>query len=140
MNLEFFSVDQSKKLALPLFGYRISAGFPSPADDFVEIQLDLNRHLVRNPSATFYAHVKGNSMTGARIYDGDILVIDRSLEPEHGKTAVCAVNGDFTAKLIEKKNDGLYLMPANHEYAPIKITEEINFEIWGIVTYVIHKT
>ena len=140
MELEFFSVDQSRKLALPLFGYRISAGLPSPADDFVEIQLDLNCHLVRNPGTTFYAHVKGDSMTGARIYDGDILVIDRSLEPEHGKTAVCLVDGDFTAKRIEKKSDGLYLMPANNEYPPIKIEEGTNFEIWGIITYVIHKT
>ena len=140
MTLEFFTIDKSMEMALPLFGCPVAAGFPSPADDFIEIKLDLNQHLVKNPSSTFYARVRGNSMSGVRIYDGDLLIVDRSLEPEDGKIAVCVVNGEFTAKLIEKRVNGLYLVPANTNYSSMRITEDASFQVWGIVTYVIHKS
>jgi len=124
---------------LPLFGSPVSAGFPSPADDFIETKLDLNKKFIKNPSSTFFAWVRGNSMRGVRIYDGDMLIIDRSLEPESGKIAVCFVNGEFTAKLVEKRVNGLYLVPANTDFSALRITEEVDFQIWGIVTYSIHK-
>ena len=115
----------------------ISAGFPSPADDFKEIRISLDRELVKNRDATFYAKVSGESMVGAGLDDGDLLIIDRSLDPKNGKIAVCFIDGDFTVKRIIKKGTDLYLKPENKNYKPIKIDEENELQIWGIVTYVI---
>lgn len=115
----------------------IAAGFPSPADDFAEMPLDITKLLIRNPSATFFARVAGNSMQDAGIGDGDILVIDRSLTPAEGKIAVCFVDGEFTVKRLHFEKDACYLMPANPDYPPIKVTEDNDFIIWGMVTYVI---
>ena len=95
----------------------ISAGFPSPADDFKEIRISLDRELVKNRDATFYARVSGESMVGAGLDDGDLLVIDRSLNPENGKIAICLVNGEFTVKRIKKEKNKLYLMPENKVYS-----------------------
>ncbi len=131
--------DPASELALPLAATPISAGFPSPAEDCLELKLDLNRELVRHPNATFYGRVKGRSMVDAGISDGDILVIDKSLDPRDGDTAVCFLDGEFTVKRISRRDDGLYLIPANHEFQPIRIGEDRDFQIWGIVTYVIHK-
>ena len=102
----------------------ISAGFPSPADDFKEIRISLDRELVKNREATFYARVDGDSMIGAGLEDGDLLVIDRSLNPENGKIAICLVDGDFTVKRIKKEKNKLYLMPENKKYKPIELKEE----------------
>jgi DNA polymerase V len=117
----------------------ISAGFPSPADDFKENRISLDRELVKNREATFYARVDGYSMIGAGLEDGDLLVIDRSLNPENGKIAVCLVDGEFTVKRIKKEKNKLYLMPENKKYKPIELKEENELIIWGIVEYVIKK-
>ena len=138
--LDFYTADYSTELALPLADTGISAGFPSPAEDYEEVTLDLNKALIKHPAATFYARVKGTSMMDAGILDGDLLVIDKSLDPKSGDIAVCFLDGEFTVKRIEQIDDGLYLMPANERYLPIRITEESDFQVWGIVTFVIHKT
>ena len=117
----------------------ISAGFPSPADDFKETRISLDRELVKNKEATFYARVSGDSMVGAGLDDGDLLVIDRSLNPENGKIAVCLVDGEFTVKRIKKEKNKLYLIPENKKYKPIEIKEENELIIWGVVEYVIKK-
>ena len=115
----------------------IKAGFPSPAADFDETKISLDNVLVKNHEATFYAKASGNSMIGAGIDDGDIMVIDRSLEPRHGKIAVCCIEGEFTVKRIKIDKDGIYLMPENKEFQPIKVEEDHKLIVWGIVTYVI---
>ena len=115
----------------------ISAGFPSPADDFKETRISLDKELVKNKEATFYARVSGDSMTGAGLEDGDLLVIDRSLQAENGKIAICLVDGDFTVKRIIKKGHKLYLRPENKNYKEIEINENNELKIWGIVTYVV---
>ena len=117
----------------------ISAGFPSPADDFKEIRISLDKELVKNQESTFYARVSGDSMLGAGIDDGDLLVIDRSLNPKNGKIAVCMVDGEFTVKRIKKEKDKLYLIPENEKYKRIEIKEENELIIWGVVEYVIKK-
>jgi DNA polymerase V len=117
----------------------IKAGFPSPAADFEENKISLDIILVKNKETTFYAKASGNSMTGAGIDDGDILVIDRSLEPQNNKVAVCLIDGEFTVKRIKKDEDALFLIPENSLYKSIKIEEHNELIIWGIVTYVIKK-
>ncbi len=117
----------------------MKAGFPSPAADFAEDRIDINEELIKNPSTTFYARVNGNSMIDSDIHDGDILVIDKSLESENGKVAVCFIDGEFTLKRIKVDKDCLWLMPANIKFEPIKVTEENDFVVWGVVTYVIKK-
>ena len=117
----------------------ISAGFPSPADDFKEIRISLDKELVKNKEATFYARVDGDSMIGAGLEDGDLLVIDRSLNPENGRIAVCLIDGDFTVKRIKKEKNKLFLVPENKIYKKIEIKEENELVIWGIVEYVIKK-
>ena len=115
----------------------ISAGFPSPADDFLDLSIDLNKELIKHPYATFYGRVSGDSMTGAGLDDGDLLVIDKSLEPRDGKIAVCFVDGEFTVKRIKIESDAIWLMPENSKYKPLKVTEDNEFVIWGMVTSVI---
>ena len=117
----------------------LSAGFPSPAEEYIELAIDLNKELIKHPAATFYARVKGSSMIDAGIADGDLLIIDKALEPKDGDIAVCFIDGEFTLKRLALKEDGIYLMPANAEFKPIRITEENDFLVWGIVAYVIHK-
>ena len=117
----------------------ISAGFPSPADDFKEVRISLDKELVKNKEATFYAKVSGDSMVGAGLDDGDLLVIDRALSPENGKIAVCFIDGEFTVKRIKKEKDKLYLIPENKQYKKIEIKEENELIIWGVVEYVIKK-
>ena len=117
----------------------ISAGFPSPADDFKEIRISLDKELVKNQESTFYARVSGDSMLGAGIDDGDLLVIDKSLSPENGKIAVCFIDGDFTVKRIVKEKGKLYLKAENKKYKSMEISGESELIIWGIVEYVIKK-
>ena len=137
--LEFFIPKKENGLGQWLAEEGISAGFPSPADDFKETRISLDRELVKNKEATFYARVSGDSMVGAGLDDGDLLVIDRSLNPENGKIAVCLVDGEFTVKRIKKEKNGLYLMPENKKYKPIELKEENELIIWGVVEYVIKK-
>ena len=117
----------------------ISAGFPSPADDFKEIRISLDKELVKNQESTFYARVSGDSMLGAGIDDGDLLVIDKSLSPENGKIAVCFIDGDFTVKRIVKEKGKLYLKAENKKYKSIELSGDSELIIWGIVEYVIKK-
>ena len=117
----------------------ISAGFPSPADDFKEVRISLDKELVKNKDATFYARVDGDSIIGAGLEDGDLLVIDRSLNPENGKIAICLIDGEFTVKRIKKEKNKLYLMPENKKYKQIELKEENELIIWGVVEYVIKK-
>ena len=117
----------------------ISAGFPSPADDFKEVRISLDRELVKNEESTFYARVSGDSMIEAGLDDGDLLIIDRSLSPENGKIAVCFLDGEFTVKRIRKEENKLYLIPENKKYKPLELKEENELIVWGIVEYVIKK-
>jgi len=135
--LTFFSPETNSESQIPYIKEGVSAGFPSPAADFNENTIDLNKELAKNPLATFYIKVKGNSMMEAGIHDKDILVVDRSLEPRDHKIAVCLVDGEFTVKRIKLEEDYLLLMPENQEFQPIKVTENNQLIIWGIVTYVI---
>ncbi|MES2812146.1 MAG: translesion error-prone DNA polymerase V autoproteolytic subunit [Bacteroidota bacterium] len=135
--LTFFSPDTNSKIQIPYIKEGVAAGFPSPAADFTENTIDLNKELSKNPLATFYIKVKGNSMIDAGINDRDILVVDRSLEPRDNKIAVCLVDGEFTVKRIKLEEDYLLLMPENEEFQPIKVSENNQLIIWGIVTYVI---
>lgn len=137
--LTFFKPDLNSKIKLPFINHRVSAGFPSPAMDFMESSIDLNQVLVENPIATFYVQVEGNSMIDAGIQDKDLLVVDRSLEPRNNKIAICLLDGEFTVKRIRLENNELFLMPENPSYQPIPVTEENQLIIWGIVTYVIKK-
>ena len=131
--------DFSELVERPVVSENISAGFPSPAEDFKELRISLDKALVKNVDATFYARVRGNSMIDANIEDGDLLVIDRSIETRNGKIAVCMIDGEFTIKRLKVEKECIYLMPENNNYKPIKITEGSELIIWGIVTYVIKK-
>jgi DNA polymerase V len=137
--LTFFQPDFESEIKIPFVNEGVSAGFPSPAADFMETSIDLNKELCENPLATFYIRVKGNSMIDAGINDKDVLVVDRSLEPQNNKIAICFIDGEFTVKRIQVEKDCLYLMPENPDYKPIKVTEENQLIIWGMVTYVIKK-
>ncbi len=117
----------------------INAGFPSPADDHIDLDLDLNEHLIKHPAATFYVYARGNSMINAGIYDGDLMIVDRSLDPALRSIVIAIIDGEFTVKRISRINKLLYLIPDNSDYKPIKITSDMNFEIWGVVTHTIHK-
>jgi DNA polymerase V len=135
--IDIFSADTETSLNLPFVEEGISAGFPSPALDFVELSIDLNKHLIKNPSATFYGRVKGDSLRDAGIHNGDLLIIDRSIQPFNGKIAVCYVDGEFTAKRIKIEKTVIWLIAENEKYQPIQVTKENDFIIWGIVTHVI---
>ena len=126
-----------RKLLLPISESGISAGFPSPADDYLDNAIDLNRELIKNPDTTFFGRVKGDSMRDAGIHNGDLLVIDKSLEPSSGKIAVCFIDGEFTVKRIKIEKDVIWLMPENSDYKPIKATADNDFLIWGTVINVI---
>lgn len=130
---------ENKGFQLPLYGSKVSAGFPSPADDYIEKQLDLNEHLIKHPSATFFVRVSGNSMIGAGIHEDDILVVDKSITPVTGKIVVVAMDGQLTVKRLNKKNEKLFLMPENKEFEPIEVKEGSEVYIWGVVTNVIHS-
>tara|TARA_B100000700_G_C14508309_1_gene607389 strand:+ start:70 stop:495 length:426 start_codon:yes stop_codon:yes gene_type:complete len=130
-------VNAIKKISLYPSVY---AGFPSPAEDHLDLDLDLNEHLIKHPAATFYVYAKGDSMINSGIHDGDLLIVDRSLNPGLKSIVIAVINGEFTVKRIKKINKELYLMPDNDSYKPIQITTDMNFQIWGIVTHTIHKT
>lgn len=135
-----YKAENSCTLPLPFFTANVSAGFPSPADDYVETQLDLNELIIKHPSATFFVKVNGNSMQEAGIFSGDILVVDRSISPSHGKIVVAVLDGEFTVKrLWIEKGGRILLTPENAAYKPIEIKPGSQFQVWGVVTYVIHK-
>ena len=123
----------------PLFLCRVEAGFPSPADDYIEASLDLSEHLIKSEEATFFVRVGGNSMTDAGIHDGDILVVDRSVEPEGGDVVVAALDGELTVKRYEVHSGHPYLMPENEDHDPIAIDPGQELIVWGVVQHVIHE-
>ena len=125
-------------LPLPLYTAYVPAGFPSPADDDVEGRLDLNQHLIRHPAATFFVRVSGESMLGAGIHPGDLLVVDRALEPAHNKVVIAVVNGELTVKRLCIREGQVWLLAENERYAPIVLSGDMDLQIWGVVTNVIH--
>jgi len=133
-----YQPDQSTICERPLFMVPVSAGFPSPAEDYIEGKLDLNKYLVKHPAATFFVKVTGNSMIDAGIHDGDILIVDRSIKPANKKVVIAVVNGELAVRRIRVTKDKVFLMPENRDYKPLQIEEEMGFEVWGVVTNVIH--
>lgn len=123
----------------PLIAGRAPAGFPSPAADHYDKRLDLNEHLVLHPEATFFLRVKGNSMIGAGIHDGDLLVVDRSLEPSHGRVVIAALDGELTVKRLHQQHGKILLCADNPDYPAIAIRQGQELQIWGVVAHVIHK-
>lgn len=137
MKLILYSADLSSELELLFADQGIRAGFPSPAQDYMSESIDLNQELIRHPATTFYARAVGDSMKGCGIDDGDLLVIDKAISPQDGDIVVAYIDGEFTLKKVRLEPDGscLWLIPANDEYTPIKVTEENDFIIWGVLTY-----
>jgi len=131
--------DLSTDRAQSIFTAQVSAGFPSPAADYEEGKLDLNRHLVKNPPATFFVRVTGDSMVGAGIHSGDLLIVDRSLEPKNNSVIIAALDGELTVKRIKLTNGKITLVPENKNYKAQKIEGNMEFEVWGVVTNVIHS-
>ena len=128
-----------KTSGLQFFESRVQAGFPSPAQGEYADTIDLNRALITNPAATFCACVIGNSMVDAGINEGDLLIIDRSLTPHDGNIAVCFIDGDFTVKRLSIRDDGVYLTPANASFPELRVEEDSNFQVWGVVSHIIKK-
>lgn len=122
----------------PLFASRVAAGFPSPADDYLEKALDLNEHLVKRPAATFFVKAEGESMLGAGIHPGDLLVVDRSLEPEPGRIVIAALDGELLVKQLCEREGQWYLASANRRYPDFPVGDDTDLVIWGVVTHVIH--
>jgi len=137
-NIDKIYKPKLSKQAIPLFIERVSAGFPSPAADYEEGKLDLNKHLIKNPAATFFVKVTGDSMIGAGIHEGDLLIVDRSLEPKSGRIIIAVVNGELTVKRLKIYRGKYSLEPENENYPIQKITKDMQFEVWGIVTNVVH--
>lgn len=135
--IEIKELNRGENVNISFLESKVPAGFPSPAQDSDSDILDLNRELISSPSSTFCARVTGDSMIDCGIDDGDILIIDKALTPHDGSIAVCYIDGDFTVKRISIKENGIYLVPENKRYEPIKVSEESNFQVWGIVTHII---
>ncbi len=135
--LDIYSTSTATAIEVPLITSGISAGFPSPADDFLDAAIDLNKALIKHPATTFCGRVKGNSMKDLGIHSGDLMIIDKSLQPKNGAVAVCFIDGEFTVKTIKLEEECCWLVPANEKYKPIKVTKDNDFIIWGIVTNVI---
>jgi DNA polymerase V len=127
-------------MQLPLYSSKVQAGFPSPADDYIEMRLDLNNHLIKHPAATFFVIASGDSMTGAGIQSGDMLIVDKSLDAGHGKIVIAAIDGELTVKRLSREKGRVKLLAENPQYPAIDITEEQDLVIWGVVTHVIHQT
>lgn len=124
---------------IPLIGNTISCGFPSPADEYLERNLDLNEHLISKPAATFFIRAKGDSMIGAGIHENDLLIIDRAITAQNNHVVVAVLNGEFTLKRLRKLDGKIFLFPENPKYSPIEIKEGMEFEIWGVAIHCIHK-
>ena len=137
--VDVLNLIHSESYTIPLYSSHVSAGFPSPADDDIEESLDLNQHLIKHPAATFFLLVSGDSMEGAGIYDGDLLVVDKSLEASNQKIVIVALEGQLTVKRLVKKNDQVWLYPENTNYQPMLLTDQQDITVWGVVTNVIHK-
>lgn len=135
---EILEADVSSKLVRPLFMSSVTAGFPTPAEDYIEKELDLNKHLVKRPSSTFYVRVAGDSMINERIFPNDLLIVDRAAASESGDVVVALVNGEFCVKLMKVEEGRVWLVPANDAYPAVEITGEMEFEVWGRVMSSVH--
>jgi len=138
-NLDLFSIIKNNQKKTPIFLDKISAGFPSPATDYMENKLDLNEYLIKRPAATFIVKASGSSMINADIYSGDLLIVDRSLTPRNNNIVIASIFGDLTVKKIKKKEGSVFLVSANKDYPSIEVKEEMECFIWGVVTYIIHE-
>ena len=138
-NFSFYTLEQMQLDEIKLAEPMVSAGFPSPSNDFVEMELNIHDYIVKNKDATFCVKVEGTSMKKADIHSGDILIVDRSLEPEHHNIILAVIDGEFTVKRLAVNDGSLYLSPENDNFTPIKITEEMDFLVWGVITHIIHK-
>ena len=138
-NIQFYKPKAEETSALNVFAHKVPAGFPSPAEDFLEKTLDLNEYLIHNKAATFLIRVEGDSMIDAGIFSGDLLVIDRSIEAEDRKLVLGVLNGEFTIKRILIKGRQMFLQAENPDFQAIEITEEMDFRVFGVVTFAIHK-
>ena len=139
-NLDLFSIIKKTQINTPVFLDKVSAGFPSPATDYMENKLDLNEYLITHPAATFIVKASGSSMVNANIYSGDLLVVDRSITPKNNNIVIASIFGDLTVKKLKKKEKSFFLVSANEEYPSIEVKEEMECFIWGVVTYIIHET
>jgi len=126
-------------LYLPYAVSRVKAGFPSPADDYIEKSLDFNEYLIKRPAATFCVRVSGDSMINAGIHDSDLLIVDRSINPSHNSIIIAVIDGEMTLKRLIRTNGRVILQAENPDYPSIMITDEMNFEVWGVVSFVIHR-
>src|SRR5262249_38214246 len=131
--------DVSTPFACLLFLVPVSAGYPSPADDYLDGSLDLNQHLIKHPTATFFVRGAGESMREAGIHTGDVLIVNRALTPSDGRVIIAVVSGDLRVKRLSTRRGQLMRVPENNQYPPLAITETTAFEVWGVVTYVIHR-
>jgi len=134
-----FNVDTTLNREFPLYLSPVPAGFPSAADDYLDRKIDLNEHLIKRPAATFFVKVKGDSMVGAGIYSGDMLIVDRSQDPKNGSMVVAILNGEFTVKRLNKKDGKIFLLAENPNYKPIEIISGMDFEVWGVVLHSIRS-
>lgn len=138
-HLDVVRLKELETLEIPLLQNCISAGFPSPADNYFAETVSLQQLLINNPDNSYLVKVIGNSMTGDRLYDGDILIVDRSIQACEGRVVIGKVNGEFTVKRLVRLNNKLHLQPANKQFEPLEITEEMGFQAWGVVTWALHK-
>lgn len=128
-----------KPYEIPFYSNKVPAGFPSPADDYIDAKIDLNAFIIKHPASTFLVRASGDSMKNAGIHSNDVLIVDKSIEPVHGKIVIAAINGELTVKRLYCKNKKIMLMAENENYKPIDITHEQDLVIWGVVTYVLHE-
>lgn len=126
-------------IRVPLYSHKVAAGFPSPADDYIEGRLSLDEHLISNKDATFFVRAKGNSMVGAGIFDGDLLVVDKSLDPSSGDIVIAIVDGDLTVKRLIRRGNKVILKPENHRFMEIELQEGQELQVWGVVTSTVKK-
>lgn len=136
--VEIFKAEATQSLPLPIYHASVQAGFPSPAEGCFD-KIDLNELLISHPAATFFVRVSGDSMKNAGIFSGDVLVVDRSLEPTDNKIVIAIVGSEFTVKRLKMRDGKIYLVPENPSYPVLEMREGIDFQVWGVVTYVIHK-
>tara|TARA_B100000787_G_scaffold82431_1_gene60723 strand:- start:322 stop:774 length:453 start_codon:yes stop_codon:yes gene_type:complete len=137
--LDIYVLEESILADIPIFTNSVQAGFPSPAEDYMDLDLNLQDHLIQNPSATFCVRAVGESMRDAGIKSGDIMLVDKSLTPKNRSIVLAVIDGEFTIKRVNVSEKELYLIPENENFSPIKITKEMDFQVWGVVTYIIHK-
>jgi len=136
---EIYSADTATSLKLPFIQDIVRAGYPSPAADYIEKKLDLNEYLIKHKEATYFIRVEGDSMENNKIYNGDLLIVDRAVDAKMGSIVVVNINGEMTVKILDKIDGKLFLIAGNKKYEPIPVTDETELLIWGVVTYIVHK-